>query len=272
MRKSFLLSVAVLLVVSLIAALYPALPVEEPPVTLPPDAVTLPPDAVTLPPDARLVAIFFDDGWQNQYDVALPILLRHDFKASFTIITDYIGTGEGFWEYMSHKEIKELAEHGMDIAAHTKTHPDLTKLTDEQMREEIFGSKEYLANLGFEVRTFAYPFNAWNDIAVGYVKEAGFVCARAGWPKQAFDLEGAEPIERFRINSFCITNQTLDEFKEIVANAAPNRVVVLTYHHISDEGNEWSTEWSTPVRNFAEQMHYLEEAGFTVVLLPDLFE
>ncbi|MEN4070369.1 MAG: polysaccharide deacetylase family protein [Methanobacterium sp.] len=255
MRKSFLLLVAVLLVVSLIAALYSALPVEEPP--------------VTLPPDARLVAIFFDDGWQNQYDVALPILLRHDFKASFAIITDYIGTGEGVWEYMSHKEIKELAEHGMDITAHTKTHPDLTKLTDEQMREEIFGSKEYLTNLGFEVRTFVYPLNAWNDIAVGYVKEAGFVCARAGWPKQAFDLEGAEPIERFRINSFCITNQTLDEFKEIVANAAPNRVVVLTYHHISDIG---PAETSTPVRNFAEQMHYLEEAGFTVVLLPDLFE
>ena len=245
----FHILVAGLLVVSLVVAGCPAPP-------------------QVIPPDARLVSLFFDDGWKNQYDVAFPILLKHGFKASFAIITDYIGTGEGVWEYMSLREIKELANHGMDIAAHTKTHPDLTKLTDEQMREEIFGSKEQLTNLGFKVRTFVYPYNAWNDTVVSYVKEAGYVCARAGWPEQPFDLESAQPIARYHINPYCITNQTLNEFKEIVANATPNRVVVLTYHHISDEVEEWST----PVKNFAQQMRYLKEAGFTVVLLPDLFE
>ncbi len=39
----------------------------------------------------RKVCIFFDDGWKNQYDVALPILKEFGFKATFSIITDYIG-------------------------------------------------------------------------------------------------------------------------------------------------------------------------------------
>jgi peptidoglycan/xylan/chitin deacetylase (PgdA/CDA1 family) len=94
----------------------------------------------------------------NQYDVALPILLQHDFKASFAVITGSIGTGEGFWKYMGEKELKKLAKYGMDIAVHTKSHPDLTaNLTDAQLPEEIIGSKKYLEKLGFEVRTFVAP-------------------------------------------------------------------------------------------------------------------
>ena len=40
--------------------------------------------------DDKIVCIFFDDGWQNQYDVALPILLQYGFQATFSIITDSI--------------------------------------------------------------------------------------------------------------------------------------------------------------------------------------
>jgi len=255
MRKSFLvLLLAGLLVVSLVTAGCPA---PAPPAPTP-----------TLPPDARLVSLFFDDSWKNQYDVALPILLMHGFKASFAVITDYIGTGEGFWEYMSLKEIKELAEHGMDIAAHTKTHPDLTRLTDEQMREEILGSKEHLTRLGFTVRTFVYPYGAYNETVVDYVREAGYICARRlNW--EAHYLTTTDPDARYRVSAWAITNQTFNEFRQIVDQAGGDYVVVLVYHFISDVG---PVETSTPVANFAQQMRYLKEAGFTVVLLPDLFE
>ncbi|MEM3056560.1 MAG: polysaccharide deacetylase family protein, partial [Candidatus Bathyarchaeia archaeon] len=38
----------------------------------------------------KKVCIFFDDGWKNQFDVALPVLKDFGFKATFSIITDYI--------------------------------------------------------------------------------------------------------------------------------------------------------------------------------------
>lgn len=125
-------------------------------------------------PDAKLVSLFFDDGWQNQHDVALPILLDYNFRASFSVITSKIGTGEGFSEYMGVKELKELAKYGMDIASDTKTHPHLTaNLTDQQLHEEIIDSKRYLEKMGFKVPTFVYPYYEWNDVALNYVREAG---------------------------------------------------------------------------------------------------
>jgi len=55
----------------------------------------------------------------------------------------------------------------------------------------------------------------------------------------------------------------------MVAEASRYSVVSLCYHFISDTG---PPESSIPVKNFGDQMGYLKEAGFTVVLLPDLIE
>lgn len=224
-----------------------------------------------IPADAKLVCIFFDDGWQNQYDVALPILLQHGFKASFGIITGSIGTGEGIWEYFGEKEIKDLAEYGMDIACHTKTHPHLTELTDEQLYEEIIDSKKHLEKLGLEIRTFIYPYCEWDERVVGYVKEAGHTCARScGWGEETpFDIRTTEPEAKYHVYSDPIINLDFKQFQAIVDQASRHTVICLCYHFISDTGHE---ETSTPVSSFVAQMRYLEESGFTIVLLPDLIE
>lgn len=225
---------------------------------------------VTVDPDAKLVYLFFDDGWQNQYDMALPILLKYNFKATFGVITSKIGTGEGFWEYMGEKELKKMANYGMDIASHTKTHPHLTaNLTDQQLHEEIINSKKDLEKMGFKVRTFVYPYYEWDDVVLNHVREAGYICARGGWPEEeAYDLTTANPDASYHVPTYEITNQNLEVFKSIVGQASRYSVVCLTYHFISDTG---PPKTSTPVQNFYEQMRYLKEAGFTVLLLPDLF-
>ena len=224
-----------------------------------------------IPADAKLVCLFFDDGWQNQYDVALPILLQHDFKATFGIITDQIGLGEGIWEYIDVKEIRTLAEYGMDIGGHTKTHPHLTdNLSDQQLILEIVESKEHLEKLGFQVRTFVYPYCEWNERIIGFAKQAGYICARGcKWDKEFYNLDTSDPDARFHIASRSIVQHDFDQFKSIVDKAGNRKIVCLTYHFISDTGPE-ST--STPVANFVEQMRYLKENGFTIALLPDLIE
>lgn len=237
-----------------------------------PDYV-LPKTGKPIPKDAKLVCVFFDDGWLNQYFVALPILLTHNFKATFGIITGYLNAGTGIFKYMSKKEIEELARYGMDVASHSETHPHLTaNLTDEQLRKEIIDSKKYLDTMGTNARTFVYPFYEWNQEVIRYVKEAGYLCARGDASKwnQVFDLRTtAKDIDaKYHIPSFDIVRQNLDEFKKIVSRAKHATIICLTYHFISDEGPK---ETSTPVANFAEQMRYLKEAGFTVVVLPDLF-
>jgi peptidoglycan/xylan/chitin deacetylase (PgdA/CDA1 family) len=232
-------------------------------------AVLLKPAPAPILPDARLVCLFFDDGWVNQCEVALPILLEHDFKATFGVITGRIGTGHGVWRYMGEKELRELAEYGMDIAGHTKTHPNLTdNLTDKRLREEIIDSKKHLEKMGFEVSTFVYPYYEWDERVVELVTEAGYTCARSGWLEGEFyDLTTSDPRAKYYIPSWAIVNQSMERFKFLVNKANRHAAVCLTYHFISDTGPE---ETSTPVAKFKAQMSYLKEAGFTVVLLPEL--
>jgi peptidoglycan/xylan/chitin deacetylase (PgdA/CDA1 family) len=233
------------------------------------EAVIPKPAPKPIPPDARLVCLFFDDAFLNQYDAALPVLLENDFKATFGVITGSIGKGHGLWEYMDEKELKELAKYGMDIGGHTRTHPNLTEnLTDEQLQEEIIDSKKHLEKMGFEVTTMVYPYYAWDDRVIKYVREAGYTCARSGWSHEgAYDLTTADPEARYHVSAWQITRQDMSRFQFIVSKASRQSVVSLVYHFISNTGPE---ETSTPVANFQAQMSYLKEAGFTVVPLPDL--
>jgi len=82
----------------------------------------------------KLVCITFDDTWESQYINAFPILQTHGFYATFAIITTWIGGGTGAKKVMTMSEIQDLADHGMDIASHTRTHLELTdNVTQSQL-------------------------------------------------------------------------------------------------------------------------------------------
>ncbi len=217
------------------------------------------------------VCLFFDDGWMNQYEEVLPVLLEYDFKATFGVITDSIGTGDNFWEYMGEDELNELYNNGMEIACHTKTHPHLTDdLTDAELQAEIMDTKLYLEDLGFEIKTFVYPYYEWDERVIEYVKTTGYSYARGGWPEEGpFSLPLSDDEVRYHLPSRQITDQDIETFKSYFSELDSDSVVCLVYHFITDDGPK-ST--STPITNFHEQMTYLKEAEFNVVVLSDLFE
>jgi peptidoglycan/xylan/chitin deacetylase (PgdA/CDA1 family) len=224
-----------------------------------------------LSPDSRLVALYFDDGYLNQYEAALPALLKYGFRATFGVITGGIGYGENLTKCMGEKELKDLAGYGMEIASHTVTHANLSgNLTDEQLRREIFDSRKTLEKMGFTVRTMVYPCYEYDDKVIEYVREAGYTCARAGWPEEGtFDINTVDPLARYHIPSWQISGQDMASFKSIVDRSSRTSVVCLVYHFISDTGPETT---STTVADFNEQMAYLYNNGFTVVLLSDLLK
>jgi hypothetical protein len=231
---------------------------------------------VSFPPDAKVVCIFFDDGYTDQYNVALPILLQYGFKATFGIITSCISEdGEDNSLYMSQEQLTQLANDGMNIASHTVTHPHLPTLTDDQERDEIFRSKETLESMGFVVDTLVYPYYEWDNRAIKYAQEAGYICARAGWPEEGpIKLSSITTKGRFHLSSQQIWDQDLKAFQAFVDKAGPDSVVCIVYHHISDvEASTADVEMTnTPISNFQEQMAYLKNAGFTVVAVDDLFK
>jgi len=129
----------------------------------------------TVPPNA--VAITFDDGWLSQYQNALPILEQLHFPATFFVITKQVGLGTAF---MGLDQLKALQRAGMTIASHTRTHPDLSKVSAAQLRDEVVGSRQDLQKmLGVTTDLIAYPYGCWSNRVAAVVKSAGYRAARA---------------------------------------------------------------------------------------------
>jgi peptidoglycan/xylan/chitin deacetylase (PgdA/CDA1 family) len=134
----------------------------------------------------KVVGITLDDGYQNNFYNALPLLKKVGFSATCYAVSSMIG-GQNSWDLgigvaqkplMTKDNWLEWLAAGMDVGSHTKTHADLTKLTPEAAMEEIRGSKlELESTLGYEVRHFCYPYGRFNESHVEQVCDAGYSSA-----------------------------------------------------------------------------------------------
>jgi len=78
------------------------------------------------------------------------------------------------------KEIKEMKTNGIDFGAHTKTHRNLCMLNDDEVLEELIGSKKEIEEkIGDEIKGFSYPFGIFDERVKGLVRKAGFEYARS---------------------------------------------------------------------------------------------
>ena len=166
----------------------------------------------------KSIVITFDDAWRSAYDIALPILNKYGFTATFFIYTDFIGGGKA----LSWKHIKELSEKGFDIQCQTKTHRNLSipkknesfKAYFNSIEREITYPKKLLKKmLKKDCRYLAYPYGETNNLVIAILKKHGYL--------GAFTL-GREPnpffVDRYRINRVVIYgNYGLDEFKKYVS-------------------------------------------------------
>ncbi len=121
----------------------------------------------------RSIVITFDDGYENFYYHAFPILEDFGFKATLFLTTGYCG-GCNNWPtqitnipnlpMLGWEHVAEMARHDFDIQAHTRTHPVLSELPLNKVREELYATKVDIEDrLGQEVKFFAYPFGKLNS-------------------------------------------------------------------------------------------------------------
>lgn len=138
-----------------------------------------------LQPGKRFIMITVDDGYQDNYELLLPLLEKYQLKANI-----YVVTGENFnrWDVehptkpekkvnlMSPSQIKALHDSGLvEIGGHTLTHPKLDTLTDDEQRKEIIKNKHQLEDvIGIPLCSFAYPYGFHNEASKQIAKEAGY--------------------------------------------------------------------------------------------------
>lgn len=116
------------------------------------------------------VAITFDDGYEDNFFNALPILVRHGVKASFFLATGFIDRNPKVMDRMRRmrradvtgltwEQVSSIDQAGMQIGSHTVTHANLAELNEKSAWIELSDSKRVIEDhLGKEVVSLAYPY------------------------------------------------------------------------------------------------------------------
>lgn len=126
----------------------------------------------TLP--SKPIVFTFDDGYGPQNTVARPALARRGWAGVLNLQLNRVGIPGG----LSRDAIRRMVAAGWEVDDHTVTHPDLTKVSDAQLDEEISGSREALRrDFGISTRFFCYPFGRTNARVRAALRAAGFLAA-----------------------------------------------------------------------------------------------
>ncbi len=160
------------------------------------------------------VAITFDDGYADAYDVAYPILRRYGFKATFYVITGLVGRPG----YLTWEQIRALAAEGNAIGSHSVGHPDLRTLGDAALGFQLRESKAELERqLGKAVVDFCYPAGKFSKAVAASAGQAGYASAVTtgyGWY-----APGADPLALPRVR--IAGGTSLADFADLIGESPP---------------------------------------------------
>lgn len=126
-------------------------------------------------------ALTFDDGLVDNTETLAPLLAEEGAPATVFVVSGWLGRPHGtvpWTRIMTEIELGELRATGVEIGAHSVSHPDLSTLSYDAALEELAGSKKQLEDvLGESVEVAAYPYGKANAETVRACREAGFLAA-----------------------------------------------------------------------------------------------
>lgn len=159
------------------------------------------------------IAVTLDDGWEDNYTNAFPVLKRFGIKATIFTIPSCIGRtaynaqaeGESARPHLSREQILEMAAEGIEFGSHTLSHKLLHEIPPAEVRAEIFESKRQLEELLQKpCKVLAYPAGFFSETAKEICREAGHTAAFTTHygPDRPLDLYALNRTEILRRDRF----------------------------------------------------------------------
>lgn len=138
---------------------------------------------VSVPPGAQaagetVVSLTFNDGLMSQYTNARPVLQAHAITGTFYVSSKVIEANAP--GYMAKWHVDDLYRDGNEVGGLTKDHIDLTDpgTSLAYKQDQVCGDKTQLTSLGYDPRSFSYPFAAVNPAAESIVQGCGYLSGR----------------------------------------------------------------------------------------------
>jgi peptidoglycan/xylan/chitin deacetylase (PgdA/CDA1 family) len=120
------------------------------------------------------VVVSFDDGYRGVAVAALPEMRRRAWPGVLNLTVKNLRVSGGLSEY----RVRTLIAAGWELASHTLTHPDLTRLDDRTLSREVTRSRAVLrARFGVPVDFFCYPAGRYDARVIRAVRRAGYLGA-----------------------------------------------------------------------------------------------
>ena len=257
----------------------------------------------------KAVILTFDDGYKSQYTNAKPILDKYGYKATFYIVCNYVGNGDGQDNpnaRMSWEDITALKNDGYYIGSHSMSHADLEFLSENGLEYEIGGSKQCLLDQGINPTSFAYPINTGAEDAtvIDIVAKYYDIARTANDPLmylhcntlkdqssqtdcRTYSDDGAlNFVNRYSIigwshdadrYKFSYDDSGMfDRFVEVVNSPSRyntgtiNAIPIVIWHRIDNSGEGDPKVYATTPDLFEKEVKYLHDNGFKVLTMADV--
>jgi len=147
--------------------------------------------------DKKYAVITFDDGYEDYYTDAFPILKRLGLKSTNYIVYNFIGKPN----YMNKNQISELVNSGLvEIGSHTLNHLDLTSISLKDAVYEIQRSKELLErDYKVSITSFCYPYGFYDTEIIKAVVKAGYTNGVASSTGKVNNLQNLFKLPRVKM-------------------------------------------------------------------------
>jgi len=126
----------------------------------------------------KSLVLTFDDGYEDFFHYAFPILQKHGIYATVFLPTSYIGK-TNIWNpkanyicnHLTWRQIQKMAEWGIEFGAHSCKHHSLIKYEPSKVIDEIIEPINILEQvLGVRPISFSYPYGVYNNMVQKIVK------------------------------------------------------------------------------------------------------
>jgi len=119
------------------------------------------------------IVLTFDDGYNDAYTGALPLLQKYGFVGEFFLLATPAHYESP--QYLTWSDVRAMADAGMSMQAHGRDHYDLTERAYEFLVYQILGAREAVeAHIERPVRFFCYPSGRYDDATIAVVESAGY--------------------------------------------------------------------------------------------------